>query len=251
MSSTGQLMSLKLTKFKGMKRMIIMIMMLAAGNSMAQDDVFSFYFDAEAMGQLKSVQTVNPRLFGKYELVDSPANEVRRAAGEFLVIDGTGIYLEKNRLLSISREEVRENSKYRVSKGWLHGVVENDSVPCALDEDQYFFLVPVKTYLYGQATGPERMVQISGSKYALFSQAESGYFSAIIVNFKQGGVDLNDVVFSKKDPNNIDQIEKKKIEEGNNGITTYLLSPTPEEWESFIFKSCFEVYDSYSIVIDQ
>lgn len=234
-----------------MKRILFLILMIAAGNCMAQGEVFSFYFDADAMGQLKSVRSVGPKLYGKFELADTPANEVRRAAGEFLVVDPSGIYIEKNRLLSISRDEVRENSQYRVSKGWLHGVVENDSVPCALDGEQYFFLVPAKTYLFGKGAGPQRLVQISSSKYAVFTQEENGHFSAIIVNFKPSGLDLNDVAFSKKDPNNIDQIEKKKIEEDQNGITTYILSPTIEEWESFIFKTCFEVYDSYSLVTNK
>ncbi|MBD3636340.1 MAG: hypothetical protein HUJ25_03285 [Crocinitomicaceae bacterium] len=236
-----------------MKKVLLIWMLLAlhpAWSQNEQEEVFSFYFDEAAVFVLNSVKVINPRLYGKYELSDTPQNELRRAAGEFLVVDETGVYLEKNRLLSISREEVRENSQYRVSKGWLHGVVENDSVPCALDGDSYFFLVPAKTYLYGRSGGrPERLVQISGSSYALFNQADNGHFSAIIVNFIQNGVQLKDIVFSTKEPNDINQIEKKKKKEvEGNDFITYILSPTKEEWDSFVFKNCLETYDSYSLV---
>jgi hypothetical protein len=235
-----------------MKRWLLISTLMLANFSFSQEELFSFYFHEDGIFVLESVRSVNPRLFGKYELTDLAENEVRRAAGENLVVDESGVYLEKNRLLSISREEVRENSQYRVSKGWLHGVIENDSVPCALDEEMYYFLIPVKTYLYGSRKGPERLVPISGSRYGIFSQEGNGFFSGIILNFSQNGVSLNEIVFSKHDPNNIEKIETSKtIEEEGNDFSTYILSPTVEEWNKFIFARCYQTYDSYSMVNDQ
>lgn len=239
-----------------MKKLFVFCFLLVSGISFAQegsqDEVFSYYFEKDAISALKSTQTVGSKLWGKYELKDAPENEVRRAAGEYLIVDATGIYLEKNRLLSISREEVRENSKYRVSKGWLHGVVENDSIPCALDGEMYFFLTPVKTYLFEAEVGQQSLVQITDARYCIFSKEDNGFYSGVIFSFTHSGVMLNDIVFSKKDPNNIDDIEKKQVKKENgNDFSTYILSPTLEEWNNFIFKSCFEVYDTYTVVNEE
>lgn len=210
-------------------------------------DLISYYFKKDALLVLTSVQAVRPNLFGKYELSDRPENEIKRAAGEYLIVDQSGIYLEKNRLLTISKEEVRENSKYRVSGGWLHGVIPNDSLPCALDGETYYFLTPAKTYLFDVNTSPNRLIQITASKYALFSHESNGHFSVVVANFVTGGVQLNEVVLSNEDPNNISKIEKKEEElTTDDGIKTFILSPSKEEWETFIFSKCLSTYDSYT-----
>lgn len=233
-----------------MKKSIIFLMIFALSSAGAQDEIFSFFFKKDALYGLSSVNNVNPILFGKYELTNTSEHELRRAAGEYLMADASGIYIEKNRLLSMDREEIRENSKYRVSGGWLHGVVENDSVPCALDGEKYFFLVPAKTYLFDNSTPSNRLIQITQSKYALFSIADNGHFSVVVANFLPGACQMMDIVFSMKDPNNIEKIEKKEEElTTDEDIKTYLLTPSKEEWNSFIFKKCLETYDAYSRVM--
>ena len=156
--------------------------LLMGGLSLADEvDLISFYFHKDALFELSSATKVAPQQFGKYELKEAPGNEARRAAGNFIFVDETGIYLKKNKLLNISREEVRENSKYRVSKGWLHGVIENDSIPCALDGDMYFFLTPVKTYLFEAEVGQQSLVQITDARYCIFSKEDNGFYSGVIL----------------------------------------------------------------------
>lgn len=233
-----------------MIKSIIFLMIFTLSSARAQEEIFSVFFKKEALLVLNSVNNVNSMLFGKYELTNTTEHELRRAAGEYLMVDASGIYIEKNRLLSISREEIRENSKYRISGGWLHGVVENDSVPCALDGEKYFFLVPAKTYLFNNSTPPNRLIQITQSKYALFSLEDNGNFSVIVANFLPGACELKEIVFSMQDPNNVEKIEKKEEElTTDEDIKTYLLTPSKEEWNSFIFKKCLETYDAYSRVM--
>jgi len=159
----------------------------------AADDFYSFYFHKSSLFELNSVQKVAPQLFGKYELRDLPQNEVRRAAGEFLHVDATGIYMQKNKLLHISREEVRENSKYWVKDNYLFGVMEKDSVPVALEGDNYYFLVPSKTYLFESKGGANRMMQVSKTRYALFSFEDVGHYSVVVVEFGTGTLELKEI----------------------------------------------------------
>ncbi len=210
-------------------------------------ELISFYFHKDALFELSSVAKVAPQQFGKYELKEAPGNEMRRAAGNYIYVDETGIYLKKNKLLNISREEVRENSKYTVRDNYIHGVVENDSLPVALDGEEYYFLVPAKTYLIQNPGGADRMMQISKSRYAIFTYEDNGYYSAIIVDFVAGGIELKEISMSSTGDQSVEQIEKKEVKEPEgNGFKTYILSPTKSEWSSIIFSKCLVTYDSYS-----
>ncbi|UKN00958.1 hypothetical protein K6119_14580 [Paracrocinitomix mangrovi] len=227
-----------------MKILLVLGIVTSAFWGMTQGEVFSFYFDKQGILNLNSVQSIPTQFYGKYELSDIPKHEVRRAAGEYLKIDESGIYIEKNRLISISRDEVRENSKYRVNKGWLHGVVENDSVPCALDGDNYFFLVPAKTFLFDKIVSSNKLIMVNKETYAMFSVEDNGYFSVVVIKMKAGGLSLNDISFTLKDEKSIEKIEKRK-EQTDKGLKTFILTPSKEEWESFVFKICLEQYDDY------
>ena len=210
-------------------------------------ELISFYFHKDALFQLSSVSKVAPQQYGKYELRESEGNEMRRAAGNYIYADETGIYLKKNKLLNISREEVRENSKYSVRDNYIHGVVENDSLPVALDGEDYYFLVPSKTYLIQNPGGADRMMQISKTRYAIFTYEDNGFYSAIVADFVAGGIQLMDVVMSSSGDQSVEQIAKKEIQEAEeNGIKTYILSPTKSEWSTVIFSKCLVTYDSYS-----
>lgn len=212
-----------------------------------KNEIISYYFHKDALFELSSVSKVAPQQFGKYELKEGEGNAMRRAAGNYIYVDESGIYLKKNKLLNISREEVRENSKYTVRDNYIHGVVVNDSLPVALDGEEYYFLVPAKTYLIKNPGGADRMMQISKSRYALFTYEDNGYYSALIVDFVVGGIELKDVVMSTTGDQSVEQISKKELQDGGeNGIKTYILSPTKSEWSSVIFSKCLVTYDSYS-----
>lgn len=231
------------------KKLGTVLFLLFVTSSVMADkgEIISFYFEKEALFALNSVSKVAPQQFGKYELKEGKGNEMRRAAGNYIYVDASGIYLKKNKLLNISREEVRENSKYNVRDNYIHGVIENDSLPVALDGEDYYFLVPAKTYLIQNPGGADRMMQISKSRYAIFTYEDNGYYSCIIADFVGGGIELRDVVMSTTGEQSVEQIEKKDIKEAEeNGIKTYILSPTKSEWSSIIFSKCLVTYDSYT-----
>ncbi|MEO9532307.1 MAG: hypothetical protein ABJG68_08750 [Crocinitomicaceae bacterium] len=233
-----------------MKRLILFFCIAAfAVNSFAEKKEFiSYYFHKSSLFALNSVPKVAPQLYGKYELSNRPENELRRAAGEFLHVDETGLYFKKNRLLNISRTEVRENSKYRVKDNYIYGVVEGDSLPVALDGEDYYFLVPTKTYLYESRGGANRLMQLTKTRYALFSFEDVGHYSVIVADFVNGTIDLKDVVISASGPNSVELVQNKTIdEELSQDYKTYILTPNKEDWKS-IFSKCLKSYDSYSRV---
>jgi len=230
-----------------MKYAVLVFVMIVFGlNSKAQGEVFSFYFNQKTFTQLKDVAEVDKKYFGKYELSEGPQNEIRKSAGEYLLVDQSGIYIEKNRISHISREEVRENSKYRVKKGWLFGVLENDSIPCALDGEEYYFLVPAKTYLYESGVPPTNLIQFSNQQYGIFNFEDNGYYSLIVIDFNSGSLKIKDVVFTIEGSSGLSNIKQlKKVSGESDDFDTFILNPTKEEWDKFIIPKCLKVYDSY------
>jgi hypothetical protein len=214
-----------------------------------ENELISFYFHKDGLANLNSVNNVNADNYGKYELKAEAGNEMRRAAGNFIFVDETGIYVKKNKLLNISREEVRENPKYSVNDNYIHGVIENDSLPVALDGELYYFLVPAKTYLIETPVAINKLVQISKAQYALFTLEENGHFSVVVADFSSGGIELKEVVLLATGESSIEKIVDKKLQsESADGIKTFILTPTKEEWMSIIFGRCLKTYDAYSKV---
>lgn len=228
--------------------MIALISTITFNASAEEGDIFSFYFHKQSLFALNSVPSVMTQLWGKYELRNIEGNEMRRASGDNLYVDKSGIYLKKNKLLNISKEEVRENSKYWVKDNYIHGVIENDSLPVALEKEQYYFLVPAKTYLYENRGGANRMMQMSKTRYALFTFEDVGFYSVIVVDFTTEGVALKDLSLTTEGPKSLTLVEKKEVsEELSEHYKTYILTPDKDEWSELLGK-CAQTYDSYTRV---
>jgi hypothetical protein len=232
-----------------MKQILLICFLLIIGRVSAQEEVFSYYFHNASFRVLKDVDQFAEEKFGRYELQERSGNEARVAAGDWMVIDGSGIYLEKNKLFTMPKSEVRENSKYNVRDGWMHGVVENDSVPCHLEEGIYYFLIPYKNYLFEKGSAPHKLVMVNRSTYALFSYEDAGAYSVTVVQFTATGLDMREVEMTMTGNQSVDLVEnKEEMDDNGDGLKTYILNPTKQEWNSFIFEKCLVTYDSYQKV---
>lgn len=227
-----------------MIRALKIVFILFIGSSFGQENEDNFYFQyfsSSAGDQLTLLSNVAKQNFGRYSLEQNKGNEVRIAAGDNIVVDETGIAIEKNRLITISREEIRENSKYWITDGYLHGVVENDSVLVAPDgDDNYIFLFPVKNYLYEVGLNNKIFQANSGKSYLILTQESNGYWSSLYIDFSNSGISLKEISFEEECGFN--DIENK--EEISGEYKTYILSPSKEEWESLF--SCYLTYDKYT-----
>lgn len=226
-----------------MKRAINIVLILWFNLSFAQEkqEIFSVYFHENSFEDLTPIPNVRSIYFKKYNLTPTVDNEMRNAAGEYLFVDETGIYLEKNKLLFITREEIRENSKYELRNGYLFGVVENDSVLTALDGEKYYFLIPTKTYLFQAKIGPSIIYEgLTTSEYLVITPEPNEHFSCIYFRFKAGGLDIMELNFDDEKCS-VNNVKEKEIIKGD--YNTYILIPTLAEWK--ILFACFSVYDEY------
>lgn len=220
---------------------IFLIMYSFIGSAQDSSGVFSIYFDANANPGTKKLNEISAQYYHRYSLVGRNDLDLRVASGDHLIVDELGIYLEKNRLLSISRTEIRENPAYHLNNGYLHGVVANDSVLVALDGESYYFLLPTKTFLYEVNGKTSQLYQgRSPNEYLIFSPEEKGALSILMINFNGteitlAAIDLDQVVFDFRG------VTGTKISTG--AIPLYILSPTKTEWKEIL--NHFVIYDRY------
>ena len=205
--------------------------------------VFSYYF-ANKTDQFKNITEFKTTKLGVYKLqkgTSSPFNnyDLRIEAGENLILDESGIYIEKNKILNISRSEIRENSKFSIRNGYLHGVLSNDSLPVALQGESFYFLMPTKAYLYETANTKQQIVDVSNQHYLVLSQEDNGYYSALKIQFIKNSIQLSELDLNYTESKSI---KHTKITE--NGFETFLFNPKQKEWDLIL--SRFKLFESYS-----
>ncbi len=221
---------------------VSMSISLTCSGQSSQDNFFSLYFESDQADGMEQIRTVPDQFFGEFKLVETEQNSLRVAAGDILKVDESGVYIEKNRILNISREEIRENSQYLVRDGYLHGVLEDDSVQVALDGELYYFLIPVKTFLF-EAMNDQNTISSTGrsGQFLVLSEAENEFYTSMIIEFTADGVQLKEL---DHDCKNFDLKSVEVISAEQGEITTYYIEPNEDEWNRIL--DCHLVYDSYS-----
>ena len=82
------------------------------------------------------------------------------------VIDEKGISIVTVAIASITREQVRESSKLQVRGNYLFGIKANDSVPCALEGENYYYGIESKLVIAGEGS-MNTLIKINSNKYVI------------------------------------------------------------------------------------
>ncbi len=163
-------------------------------------------------------QTTTDKIhFGKYKSSDSQTT---------YVIDEKGISIVSLVVASITREQVRESSKLQVRGNYLFGIKANDSVPCVLEGENYYYGIESRLMIAGEGS-LNTFTKLSANKY-IINFHEGAYFEPSLVSFSGGTMTIIHSEL-KYQPlfESILQI---------NTITRYgsevaILAPTFEQWE--------------------
>jgi hypothetical protein len=230
-----------------MKRALKILLFLGIGSTYAQEKSelpYSAYFTEKSLAVLTAQKSTGSNWYAKYRLKETEKNQVRIAAGEYLVVDETGIYIEKNKILFVTREEVRENSKIDVRNGYLFGVSETDSVPTALDGENYYFLVPAKTYLCELRSSSHKLFSgLNSGEFLLMTLEENNHYTAMYLKFQSGSLALLEPSFNT-DKCLCSQIKEHEVTQDDFEI--YVMSPSLKEWQTLF--GCFAIYDQYVVI---
>jgi hypothetical protein len=166
----------------------------------------------------KSVTSVSSSNFGTYI---SENNETK------YIFDSKGIWIETTIFSSISKETIRESSRYVVRNGFIFGVVTNDSLPCVLDNERYHFGLKNKEQVAG-GNSLNSIKKLNSSSYILNYFENGGYIPSL---FSFTGKNLTIQHFDYETGTNQFStiiIQSSKKIDGMNYIT---LSPSKDEWK--------------------
>ena len=178
---------------------------------------YSYEFKQAVPPEGEIVQTVDPIFFGEY---------VNQATGTKFVLNEDGISMVTIINSFITKEQVRESSKFEVRNGYLFGVVENDSLPCILEDDKYFFGIKQKITL-NDAKNKAIIKRISSQSYML-NFVETKGFSPSKIEIKNNQLVINHFTYPS-DTDVFNEIKRKDQTPGQN-YTLVLLNPDQQEW---------------------
>jgi hypothetical protein len=216
-------------------------LLLSVGLSESYELIATFFHKNHLPGT-EEIKIIPAEHYGSYDLKERSENDLRAVAGNTLVVSEKGIVLEKNRLLSISKEEVREKGQYLIRDGYLHGIIEGDSLPAFQQDERYCFLMP-STGFFFDPTGDDKLYPgAKKDEFLLFSPVENGGYSAIAIWFKQGDIQLREID-TEKSKTNFEMLahERKEV----NGSIELILKPTEKDWEKLM--GDFSTYDTYEL----
>lgn len=163
------------------------------------------------------ISTVQKTFFGVYSSDSADIDYEFSAKGVFAI---STIY---NR---ISRETVRESSKYRVENGYLFGVQKDDSIPCILEGDSYVFGIKYKEQIIG-GTAQHKLVQLTTSSFVINFQENETYTPSLF-EFKGKTLSVRHFTY-ESEATVFDGIASRKTA-ASSQMNTISLNPTLEEW---------------------
>ena len=153
--------------------------------------------------------------FGKYKSSDST-----------YIIDEKGISIVTVAIASITREQVRESSKLQVKGDYLFGIKANDSVPCVLEGENYYYGIESKLVIAGEGS-LNTFTRINTNKYVI-NFHEGSYFEPSIVTFAGGKMTI---IHSELNYQPVFQSILQVSTITRYGSEVAILAPTYEQWE--------------------
>ena len=141
------------------------------------------------------------------------------------VIIKDGVYTTKTIYLSISKETVREKSQYDVRNNYLFGVIDNDSVPCVLEGDTYYYAIKDEIKIAGPETSAI-IVKSSENLYFVNFKESENYLPA---KLEFTGNQLIWHQFDYETDTDVFNLFESQQKIGNKIV----LAPTVTEWKLF------------------
>jgi hypothetical protein len=192
----------------------------------------SYYFSKPLPSLRNEVRSVDPKLFGTYS-----SNTIPRSY-EF---NQNGVYILSTAINSITREVVRESSKYDVRDGFIFGVMENDSLPCVLENERFYFGMLNKEVLVGESS--KTVLTRVGKNEYIINFYENGNYTPGVLKFQGSKLILKDFAYEfETDVFNHIANQKSIDTEFHEMI---ILTPTFEEYELLLKNGIYSSSGSF------
>lgn len=194
----------------------------------------SYYFSEPVPSIENRVENISSNYFGTYQ----------SSNGRTYEISNDGIFIISTSVSSISRETIRESSTYTVRNGFIHGVILNDSIPCVLEGERYYFGIKNKDVLVGPSS--DNVLTKSSATLYYINTFENGQYIPTKIEFVKKSLIVSHFDY-ETDSNPFDFVtSQKKIETPHHELI--VLSPTMEEFSQMKASIIFPETKEYTRV---
>lgn len=186
----------------------------------------SYYFSDPLPSIDTKVSNVDSKYFGIYE---------SSTAARSYEINEEGIFIISTNISSIDRSTIRESSTYDVRNNYLFGVIEDDSIPCVLQDDHYYFGIQNKEELVSLRS-KNALTKLNPDTYVL-NYYEDGLYTPVILKFEGTSLILKEFNYDLE-TSAFDHIENQRSIEGQYHDLV-ILTPNKSESDALIESSVF------------
>lgn len=159
-----------------------------------------------------------------------------------LIITENSIYTEFPVLFSITKAALDTNPDLFVKDGQLHGMLENETLAVAEQNDTFYLAYPNRSNVFQIGTN-EKLRKLN-NKYLLNYKDDNSLWSTLLLYFDNEGalkMESLDHDLVMKEIQKFENLERKKMDP----LDTYIANPTQAEFRLFLDSGSFgdpEVY---------
>ena len=179
----------------------------------------SYYFAEPLPSASNKVGNVSSRHFGAYSVNDGTIT---------YQFDENGLALISTTVAGISRETVRESSKYNVRNGYIFGVEIGDSVPCVLSGEKYYFGVRNHDVFVGEGSKHILTKTRSSSVYVL-NLFDDGKYVPQILEFNGDQLKISHFDYEGEEADEFSFIESQEAVVSG-GLNLIVLKPNEDDF---------------------
>ncbi|MDH4472002.1 MAG: hypothetical protein QE487_05300 [Fluviicola sp.] len=164
------------------------------------------------------VDAVNKSQFGSYKSTNSET---------VYLFDESGVYIVSTLVAYITREQLRESATIQVRNGHLFGINKNDSIPCVLEGERYYYGIQHKQVIIGSGS-LHQLSKIDNNNYLINFHVDN-YFEPSMLTFEKGGMKIVHAELSYQ-PTFSNLLKITSVEQY--GSMVDIVTPTAEQWPS-------------------
>lgn len=187
----------------------------------------SYEFSLPVPVETAPVYSVETTYFGTYISTKGPQLSYE--------LNEKGLFIHTINIQAISKETLRENSKYSIRNEHIFGVVE-DSIPYVFQDDNYYFGVRNAVQLAGVESS-NKLVPNGPGSYVLNFKTDNGYTPALL-ELKNNQLHISYFDYNEESKL-FNKIKETQTVTSENGLTTIVLTPTLKEWQKLFKKELF------------
>lgn len=187
----------------------------------------SYYFSHPLLQNESSSIKIDSKFYGEYSSLDQPRH---------YEVSELGIHLVSTNISTISRTTIRESSKYKVRNGFILGVLKNDSVPCVLDGENYYFGIQNKELIVGIGS-KNILTKIDDFGNYLVNTYEDGMYIPMKISFKSNEISVS--YFDYESDTKSFKFINEQTSSKNKSFNIVVLSPTEKEIKRLLKNSLF------------